>query len=240
MKQRRPGTKGSRFFAAGAILIAAVVVASFMKSYFVPLAIGGKGFSLLRHLHGAAFFAWIGLYLWQTRLVRSGRVARHRELGIAGVALGGAMLPLGIWQTVAAAGERAAGGMALPFEFSIYNLVDILVFSIAFGWAVSEAGRRIDWHRRLMFIAALNLLGPAFSRIIFMLPLPYPWIDMAPSLVADAGLLALAWHDRAESGRIHPVTLGALLLLVPIHAAQPFVARSAAWNAIAPTLFGFS
>lgn len=55
--------------------------------------------------------------------------------------------------------------MALPFEFSIYNLVDILVFSIAFGWAVSEAGRRIDWHRRQMFIAALNLLGPAFLRM---------------------------------------------------------------------------
>jgi hypothetical protein len=36
------------------------------------------------------------------------------------------------------------------------------------------------------------------------------------------------------------VTLGALMFLVPIHAAQPFVARSAAWNAIAPTLFRFS
>jgi hypothetical protein len=87
--------------------------------------------------------------------------------------------------------------MVLPFEFSIYNLVYILVFSIAFGWAVSEADRRIDWHRRLIFIAALNLLGPSISRIIFMLPLPFPWIDLALSLVADAA----CWHSPGTTGR---------------------------------------
>ena len=231
--------RGSRFFAVSAILIAALVVLSFPITYFLPLVTGSKSFTLLRHLHGLAFFAWVGLYVAQTRLVQTGNVRLHRELGIAGVALAGAMLPLGLWQAVTAAGERQARGVALPFEFSLYNLVDILVFSIAFGWAIYEATRRVEWHRRLMFIALLNLFGPAFSRITFLLPIAYPWYDMLPNLVADALLGALALHDRRTIGHVHPVTLGAALILIPMHALEPLVARGIWWNGLAPALFGF-
>lgn len=238
MNDRHPAPRGSRFFAASAILIAGFVLLSFPLTYFLPLA-AGRHFTLLRHLHGLAFFAWVGLYVVQTRLVRVGRIKAHRELGIAGVALAGAMIPLGLWQAVTSAAERQARGVALPFEFSLYNLVDILVFGIAFGWAAYEAMRRIEWHRRLMFVALLNLFGPAFSRIVLLMPMAFPWLDMTPNLLADAALAALALHDRRRLGRIHPVTLGAAAILIPLHAIEPLVARSALWNAIAPTLFGF-
>lgn len=231
--------RGSRFFATSAILIGGLVVLSFPLSYFIPIANGSKSFSLLHHLHGLAFFVWVGLYVVQTRLVRSGHIRRHREIGIAGVALAGAMLPLGLWLTVNAAARRQAEGMALPFEFSLYNFVDIMVFSIAFGWAIYEATRQIEWHRRLMFVAMLNLFGPAFSRWALKLPLPFPWVDMSANLAADALLLALAWHDRRVLGHIHPVTLWAALILIPFHAIEPLIARSAFWDTLAPTMFGF-
>ncbi len=239
MNEQRTALRGSRFFAASAILIAGLVLLSFPVTYFIPMATGAKQFTLLRHLHGLAFFTWIGLYLIQTQLVRVGKVRLHRELGIAGVALAGAMLPLGLWQAVTSVGERQAKGMAQPFEFAIYNLVDICVFAVAFGWAIYEASRRIEWHRRLMFIAALNLFGPAFSRVIFLIPIPFPWMDMAPNLVADALLIGLAIHDRRRLGRVHPVTLGAALVLIPFHAVEPLIARSQFWNSLAPGLFGF-
>lgn len=238
-ESRVPAQRG-RFFFRTAILITALVLLSFPITYFIPVATGSKSFTLLRHLHGLAFFGWIGLYLFQTLLVQKGNVRLHRELGIAGVALSGALLPLGLWQAVTSAGERQAKGVAQPFEFAIYNLVDILVCAAAFGWAIFEATRRIEWHRRLMFIAALNLFGPAFSRVIFLIPMPFPWSDMAPNLVADALLIALAVYDRQRLGRIHPVTLGAALVLIPFHAIEPLIARSHFWNAIAPSLFGFS
>ena len=239
MENQRPAARGSRFFSTSAVLIAALVVLSFTLTYFTPLATGSKRFTLLRHLHGLAFFAWIGLYVVQTRLVRAGNLRLHRELGIAGVALAGAMLPLGLWQAVTSAGERQARGLAQPFEFSIYNLVDILVFSTLFGWAIFAASRRIEWHRRLMFIAALNLFGPAFSRIVFLVPMPFPWSDMTPNLVADAVLIVLALHDRRQLGRVHPATLWAALILIPFHVIEPLIARSQAWNSVAPVLFGF-
>ena len=240
MTENRVPAKRGRFFFGTAILITALVLLSFPITYFIPVATGSKSFTLLRHLHGLAFFAWIGLYLFQTLLVQRGNVRLHRALGIAGVALSGALLPLGLWQAVTSAGERQAKGVAQPFESTIYNLFDMLIFSAAFGWAIFEATRRIEWHRRLMFIAALNLFGPAFSRITFLIPVPFPWSDMAPSLAADALLIALALYDRKKLGSIHPVTLGAALVLIPFHAAQPLIARSQIWNAIAPTLFGFS
>ncbi len=240
MAENRVSTHKGRFFFKTAILITALVLLSFPITYFIPLATGSKSFTLLRHLHGLAFFAWIGLYLFQTLLVQKGNVRLHRELGIAGVALSGTMLPLGLWQAVTSAGERQSKGVAQPFEFAIYNLVDILVFSAAFGWAIFEATRRIEWHRRLMFIAALNLFGPAFSRVIFLIPMPFPWSDMTPNLVADALLIALALYDRKKLGSVHPVTLGAALVLIPFHAVEPLIARSESWNTIAPTLFGFS
>ena len=239
MSNRKTSTHSSRFFAVSAIIIAVLVVSSFPFSYFIPVATGSKNFTLLHHLHGLAFFAWVAVYVLQTRLVRTGNIRLHREIGTAAIALAGAMLVLGLWIAVNAAARRQAEGMALPFEFSLYNVVDITVFSIAFGWAIYEATRRIEWHRPLMFVAMLNLFGPAFSRWTLKLPLPFPWVDMSANLAADAVLLTLAWHDRRVLGRIHPVTLWAALFLIPFHAIEPLIARSAFWNMIAPHLFGF-
>ncbi|WP_428630272.1 hypothetical protein [Sphingopyxis sp.] len=239
MTNQNVAVRGSRFFSASALLIAALVVLSFPLSYFIPLATGSKSFSLLHHLHGLAFFAWVGLYVIQTRLVRSGHIRLHRELGLAGVALAGAIVPLGLWMAVSAAASRQAMGIARPFEFSLYNLIDIMVFSFAFGWAIYEASRRIEWHRRLMFVALLNLFGPAFSRWMLKLPLPFPWVDMSPNLLADAMLIALALHDRRQRGRVHAVTTGAALVLIPFHMVEPLIARSTVWNNLAPSLFGF-
>ena len=70
--------KPQTFFARSAILMAVIVVLSFPLTYFVPLVTASKQFQLLHHVHGLAFFAWIGLYVWQTQLAMRGKMARHR------------------------------------------------------------------------------------------------------------------------------------------------------------------
>lgn len=229
----------SRFFAWSAIIIAAIVLLSFPLTYYGPLLSGSRKFLLLHHLHGLAFFTWIALYVLQTQLIQRGKVRLHREVGLAGIALAGAMLPLGLWMAVAAIESRIRAGHARPFEFTIYNLVDITVFCGFMAWAIIETRRRIDWHRRLAFIAVLNLMGPAASRWFLVAPIPSPWVDMMPNLFADIFLIALALYDRRMDGRVHPATKIAIAVLVPLHAIEPFIARSHAWNALAPTLFGF-
>lgn len=234
------GTRGSRFFVCSGLLIAALIFASFPFTYYHPLATGTKQFTLLRHLHGMVFFSWTLLMAAQPWLVRTGRIKLHRSLGLAGVAMAGAMIPLGLWLATVAIQDRIEQKFALPFEFALYNLVDILLFALFTGWAIHQATRRIEWHRRLIFVAMLMLLGPAWSRLWFeFAAIPFPWLDLAPNVSADLMLFALAWHDRKVLGKVHPVTLGSALVLIPFHAVEPLIARSAAWNAIAPGLFGF-
>jgi len=52
----------SSFFANGALVIAGLVLLSFAGTYFVPMATKGESYTLLRHLHGLTFFAWVALY----------------------------------------------------------------------------------------------------------------------------------------------------------------------------------
>ena len=228
-----------RFFSISSFVIAALIVLSFPLTSFLPLATGSKSFSVLRHLHGLVFFTWTALFVWQTWLVRQGRMRLHREFGLAGAALAGAMVPLGLWLAVVAIEDRIGKGTKLPFEFTIYNLLDIAAFALLIGLAIHQATRRIEWHRRLVYVAMLSLLGPASSRWFLLIPLPWPYPDMAPNLFADLFLIPLALHDRKVLGRIHPATLWAGAVFVPLHIAEPLIGRSAWWNAIAPALFGF-
>jgi hypothetical protein len=229
----------SRFFANSSIAIAALIVLTFARTYFVPLAAGSAQFIMLRHVHGAVFFAWLALYVVQSNLVAAGRVRLHRELGLAVVAVSGMMLPLGFWMAVREIEEKLAQRARLPFEVAAYNFFDLSLFGCAMAGAVYFAARDLQWHRRLVYVAAICLLGPAISRWIDFVPLKYPLLDASPNLAADLFLLALALHDRRTVGRVHPVTLAAAVILVPFNLVEPLIARSAAWTALAPRLFGF-
>jgi hypothetical protein len=243
MNEQQGGTpaRGARsgFYWRAAVIVAVLIVLSFPETYYLPLATGAKRFILLRHLHGLAFFAFTALFVWQTWLVRRRRIALHREWGTLGAALAGMMLVLGLWLAGVAAGERMGRHEAGPFGNAAYNFVDIVLFCGLIGWSIREAWHRVDWHRRLALAAMLGLLGPAWSRLVLKLPPAFPWQDMAPSVLADLGLLALALHDRRTVGRVHPATWIAAAIMVPLHFAEPFIARSAWWSALAPRLFGF-
>jgi hypothetical protein len=235
------GAKPARggFYWWASAIIAALIVLSFPQTYFLPMATGAKGFRLVRHLHGLTFFGFTALFVWQAWLVRRRRIASHREWGTLGAAVAGMMLVVGFWLAVVAVEDRIGQKFAQPFEFAIYNTVDILLFCGFAGWSIREAFRRIDWHRHLVFAAMLNLLGPAWSRWLLQLPYAYPWLDMTPNLLADLGLVVLALHDRRTAGRVHPATIIAAAIMLPTHFVEPFAARSEWWNALAPRLFGF-
>lgn len=231
--------KDDRFFARTALVMAAMVLLAFPLTYYQPLATGSRQFALLHHLHGAAYFAWIGLYVWQTRMVALGRTARHREIGLFGLALSGAMLVLGPWMAIHAAQGRMAQNYALPFEFTLYNVVDVSLFGAFMAAAMASITRHIEWHRRFTFAAALCLVGPAISRWFLLMPDVFPWAYFGPNIAADMFLVLLALHDRKRIGRVHPATVIAAAIMVPVHLATPWVSRSAAWNAFAPGLLGF-
>lgn len=236
----KPRRERPQFFARSALVMLALVLASFSFTYFGPIASGSRRFSIMLHIHGVAYFAWIFLYVWQTRLVATGKVARHREFGLAGIALSAVMVPLGIALAIEAVRRRQATGNPFPFDFTLFNVVDIVTFAVLMTASIASVTRHLDWHRRFTFGAALCLVGPSLSRWLQVMPQAAPWTDLLPNLGADLFLIALALYDRRASGRVHPATLWVIAALVPVHIATPFLIDSAWWRAIGPGIMAFA
>lgn len=230
--------RDARFFARMSWVMLACILLAFSMTYFKPLLSGSAQFIALRHIHGAAYFAWIALYTWQSQLVAAGRTARHRSIGLFAFTLSGAMLPLGIWMLLVATGERLAAGSPAAYPLGFYSLFDMLSFGALIAAAVATAMRRTDWHKRFMYATAITLIGPSISRWFGAIPVFPPWTDMGPNLLADLLFIPLALYDRRTLGRVHPATLAAVLAIVPVHVAQPWLAGSAWWAALAPRLLG--
>ena len=232
------GSERPQFFARAALVMAAIVLLSFPVTYFFPVATGGGEFHPLHHVHGLVFFAWFGLYVWQTQLVARGRIARHRELGLAGFALTGVMVPLGYWMAQRGA-ERRLGTMEHPYEFTWFNLVDITLFTVLMVAAIVLVTRHKEWHRRFVFIAAVCLVAPAATRWTLKVPgFEALFLDIASYLVMYPFLIALALFDRRTLGRLHPATLTGIAILLLCQVPGAWIARSEWWGAVAPGLVG--
>jgi hypothetical protein len=226
----------STFFARTALVMLACVILSFPLTYFQPMVTGSRRFSVFYHIHGAAFFGWMFLYAWQTHLAAKGKITRHRELGLAGIALSALLLPLGIIMAVLAILRRIAAGGDHPFDFTAYNIVDIATFAILMTASIAAVSRHPDWHRRFTFGAALCLVGPAISRWFLPFPPFPPFTDFGPNILADLFLIALVNHDRRTMGRVHPASYWVIAGLVPVHLLTPYFASSDTWRSIAPNL----
>lgn len=229
---------GRGFFAGSAIVMGAIVFLSFPLTYYLPTVTGSRHFDPLHHVHGVAFLAWFALYVWQTQLVAKGRIAFHREIGLAGFALTGAMLPLGFWMAQRAAEIRQAAGNPRPYEFTWFNLVDITLFGGLMLASIILVTRKREWHRRLTYVAALCLAAPAATRWTMKVPLePLP-LDVFTYVVMYPFLIALALYDRRTLGRLHPATVTCICLVVPLQIANAWIARTDWWTAVAPGLVG--
>ena len=229
------------FFAWSAILMAIIVVLSFPLTYFLPLVTASKQFQLLHHVHGLAFFAWIGLYVCQTQLAMRGKMARHRELGLLGFTLTGAVILLGYWMAQRAAESRIASGVTSPYEFTWYNIADISLFSLLMLTSILLVTKHKEWHRRLTFVAALCLVIPAATRWTLKIPYFDPFmLDIVVYVVFFPFLIALALYDFRTLGRIHKATITCITILLPLQISAAWIARSEWWNSAAPWIIGAS
>lgn len=200
----------ARFFFFLSCAMALTIVAGFSLN----LAMGRSTFAvpLVFHLHATIFFAFIGLFVFQNWLVASGRVAMHRQLGIAGAVLGPVMVVMGV--AIIVASLRRNGG---PFffdtnSFLIGNTLQLICFGALLGAAL-RMRHRPDWHKRLMIGAVTVLTGPGLGRLLPM-PLMIPWawwIAVSATIVFPiAGII----RDRRALGKAHPAwfwLIGAIL-----------------------------
>lgn len=194
------------FYLGFAIFGLGVVAFGFGVTYVLPMARRSFSAPWFVHLHGASALGWLLLVILQAQLIRGRRTPLHRRLGQ--VALPLALL---VW----ASGLATAGWVAqrdLPqgasaAMASVAGTFTGLTFFLLLAIAALVTRRRPDWHKRLVLLATIHLLWPAFFRLRHLLPdIPNPDIWLA--LVAPYfAIIVAAARDQWRYGKIHPVWL---------------------------------
>jgi uncharacterized membrane protein YozB (DUF420 family) len=175
---------------------------------------GALNFHLIVHLHAVAYTGWLVLLAVQVWLVRTGRVAVHRRLGLAALALLPAMLVLG----PATAFYGVADNPYMPDKWIAWLSVN---YTNAFGSvALLTAGflmrRNPAAHKRLMLMGTIALTEPGFSRI---------WLSSLEARLSEGYLsfyfstyigtfllvIAAGAYDFATRRRLHPAYVAAAL-----------------------------
>ncbi|MBK9168723.1 MAG: hypothetical protein IPM24_14810 [Bryobacterales bacterium] len=232
----------SRFYFRMAVACFAVAVAGFAPTYWIPLVGGTLSVPPLVHIHAVFFYGWTLLFMRQTWLASRGAIARHRELGIAGVALATGMCFLGLWVAINGLKQfEAAGFGETARAFSIVSVTGILLFGALFGAAVVFV-KNPDIHKRLMLVATVSVLQAAIARwfAVFLatpgpggIRLPPPVaVSVMPGLVSDLLIVWAMIHDRNTRGRVHPVYWIAGGVLLAVQLLRVPLSSTAGWHRI--------
>jgi hypothetical protein len=234
------GTSEKYFYFYMALSCAAVAFLGFAPTYWLPMATGTFKSNPIVHIHGMVFFSWTLFFSFQTWLAASGRIARHRTIGMVGISFATAMVIFGT--LVAIHSMKTAAALGLKDEgiaFAIVPLSGILFFAVVFTLAVGYV-RRPETHKRLMLLAAISILDAAVARwfLTFLAPPGPPGpppvaVTIPPALVASLLLVVAIIFDWRTRGRPHPVYVFGGAALVAVKVLNLPVSATLAWHSFA-------
>jgi hypothetical protein len=223
-----------------AIVVPILVLAGFARTYYL------KGYfatpalpSLIVHVHGIIMTAWVVLFIVQVTLVARRQTKLHQRLGIAGAVLAGLVFIVGILTALYAAARFVNApnlvppGAPPPLPFLVIPLGDMVAFAILIGTALYYR-KRLDIHKRLMLVAAVNITVPAIARI------PLSFIANGGPLaffgLADFILLGFVAFDTIRHKRLHPAFLWSVLFVILFQPLRIVLAGTNAWTSFAAAL----
>ena len=232
------GDRQRRFYLLlGATGLVAIAI-GFSTTYVIPMAERRLHVPPIVHLHGLAALMWVLLLVVQASLVRSAQTGLHMIMGRGALPLAIFIWFSGIFTGIWAA-RRDIPSQGLTASASLLGTVTGLSIFLTLAIAAVWQRRRPDWHKRLIGLATIALLWPAFFRWRHLMPMvPRPEIVFA-LLLADAPILVAALRDKVRYGRIHPVWLygGPALFIEQATETFLFESGSLAWRQLGRWLF---
>jgi hypothetical protein len=201
-------------YPGAAIAIAGVMFFGFARNYYLRAWLGTRVISFIVHVHGLVMTAWVVLFVTQTFLIARHRVDLHRKLGILGAGLAAMVLGLGVL-TIGHSIERQQPGAnsKLFIElFVAFDGISLLVFAgLVFAGVLYRQRREI--HKRLMLIAMISLLPPAYGRLIANLT--HDNVELLVLAMMYASALSCLLIDVWRHRRLHPTfAIGSALVIV--------------------------
>lgn len=207
------GDRATSFYHVYGVVGLLVVMLGFGYTYAAPMARGEFEAPWFVHFHGVSSSAWVLMVIAQAALVKASRTHWHRRAGQIALPLAVAICASGIATAVWAASRDIAeeGSAATSALAGTVTGLGIFVLLVA---AAMVSRKSSDWHKRLILLATIHMLWPAFFRLRHWLPaVPDPEIWLALVLAYSPIIVAIA-RDQWMFGKVHPVWLVVAPLLV--------------------------
>jgi hypothetical protein len=215
------------------------VLTGFAKTFITPVATGNFKAPLTIYLHGTLAFGWVVLFMTQTFLIHNKNYRTHKTLGILGIfiAFGVSltMLPAGLHQAQRelneGLGETAISGIVGTFTSAIIFL------SLVLTGIVNR--NNSEWHKRLMLLATIVVLWPAWFRFRHYFPsVPRP--DIWFAVVLTDSLIVISWiRDKIVNNKVHPalIYVGSFIIIERVFEVITF--DNTSWRYFARLIYGF-
>jgi hypothetical protein len=228
--------RADRFFYCGMALAAiAAVFIGFSRTYYLRSSFQDGPLPFYLQVHGAAFSAWMILFLTQASLVAARRTDVHRRLGWAGAALAVFMVVIAITAAVLSGRRNFAAGLENEsLTFLTTPFFSMVVFLALVATAVYQR-RAPETHKRVMLLATISILDAATARWPIAIVQTSSWAYYG---FADLFIAAAIVYDLASRRRIHPAYIWGSLVIVVSQYLRNVVGQTDTWHTIARTILG--
>lgn len=203
-------------------------------------------YPMILHVHSAVFVTWLVAFTAQILLIRTGRPALHRRLGMA-MAFGvGVMAVVGTLTAYTIQNLNFGTARSDPAFFSV-QMGDLIGF-VGLSVAAIVYRQRSAAHKRLMLLAILQLSTAGFSRWLGgTVGGAFPFGHWGQSfwatflilhLTNDVLALGIGAYDLLTRRRLHPAYVAGLVWSFGWQATQVSLYLWPAWLPVAKMLLG--
>lgn len=240
------------FMAASFIIYA---LAGFIPASLEKMAAVEAGqrppFPLAMHVHATLMGAFLLLLFVQATLVATGRKQLHQTIGVAGLAIGPALVIVGFILVPTMYNQVWSGMQAAPppiqaaMQEGLRNFDNIMLMQLRIGilfpifLAIALLARRTDsgLHKRMMLLSVAPALPAAFDRMAWM-PTTLPASPISPDLYTLMAIAPMLLWDLYRTRTIHKAYVIWFGLFLAASLAVHLLWNSEWWHATAPKLVG--
>ena len=237
MPRQTNNHKTKLFLSIGAIGLFAVLT-GFSTTFLIPLGKGTFKAPLIIYIHGAFAFSWICLFITQSLLVQTNNVRQHKFLGFLGIIIATGVtitiIPVGLYQVE----KDLSQGLGQTAISPIIGTITSAIIFISLVLVGILKRHEPSTHKRLMLLATILLLWPAWFRFRHIFPsVPNPEIWFAIVLADSLIIISIIW-DKITYGKFNPVLLYIGLFVIIEHATEAYMFDNTLWREIANSIYG--
>lgn len=214
------------------VVVLAVVVAGFFKTYF-GLFPSFNNVTAIQHIHGLLFTVWFLLLIIQPLLIRYGKYKAHRIIGrftyvlVPCIIISIHFIAREAYLNAVAANRPREDVLAGTY-FQVYQIFD---FAVLYLLAIINK-HHTPYHMRYMIATSLAIVGAGMRRFLSHVLHMDSEALLLGFLIPDIALVGLIVYDWIKGNNSRAYIIAFIILAVS-HYGFYFIPHSALWQSVA-------